>query len=114
MSLDLIEAVPTTFTRRKGELTKIHKQLDKITPAMVILLEGQANDVKLDPKIRQKAAELLLKYFIETSKTINADNMARMLADIKYGNGKLLGGSTAGDDSKNTADVDFANILEIE
>lgn len=110
-----IEVVPKTFTRRKGELTKIHNKLSKISPKMLDELEKQAYNQNLDPKVRQTAIITLLKLDIEVAKIINADNLTRMLADIKYAD-KLLGGSTEDDGAprKGKPAIDFENIMTVE
>lgn len=115
MSELVIETVPATFTRRKGELTKIHKELAKASPDMIKFLLDQVKDVRLDPKVRQAAAIKLISFDIEVSKIINADNMTRMLADIKYAD-KLLGGKTSedGDNKPGRPMVDFDNIMDVE
>lgn len=111
-----IETVPVKFTRRKGELTKIQKQLAKISPEMIDFLVKQVQDEGLDPKVRQAAAIKLIEYDIRVAQLTNADNMTRMLADIKYAD-KLLGGKTTDDEGEGKPKkplVDFDNILTVE
>ena len=111
-----IETVPVKFTTRKGAFSKLRRQLAKVSPESIELLIAQVRDTTLDPKVRQTAAAKLIEYDIRIAQLDNADQMTRMLADIKYED-KLLGGKTSDDDGEGKAKkplVDFDNILTVE
>lgn len=104
------EPVPT-FVRRKGELTKIQKKLEKISEDMVDFMLAAIESDKTEMKLRLLYAEKLLGYHVEVSKLVNQDNLARMVAEIKT-NGRPLGGSTA-ISTMNAPRVDFDNVISV-
>lgn len=112
---ELIETKPLpTFVKKKHELDKLLKSLEKAVPEAVALLVEIMSDDKVPVDVRMKCASKLIDSKIDTVKQINADEMARLVAEYKIGSGgKLIGRGSTAEEKDNTPALDFDNIREV-
>lgn len=104
---DLVPASPKPMFKKKHELDKLVKQLNKISKKAVEVLEQGLTSQ--DERVRMIAAEKLLKFYMDSAEAQRADEIKAMLLDIKV-NGLIGNGSTADDDDSPA--LDFDNISE--
>jgi hypothetical protein len=102
---DVVSTTPKPLFKKKHELDKLVKQLNKISKKAVEVLE--AGLTSNDERVRMIAAEKLLKFYMDSAEAQRADEIKAMLLDIKV-TGLIGQGSTAEDD--NTPALDFDNI----
>lgn len=91
-TLVVVEEESITFIRKSGELTKLLKRVDKITPDAVAFLEKTMNDATVDIKTRVACAKEIVGINIDVAKTVNHDQLSRLIAQLKLktGSGKTL------------------------
>jgi hypothetical protein len=102
---DLVSATPKPIFKKTHELAKLVRDLKKLSKKAIETLERGLDSE--DEKIRMMAAEKLLKYYLDSSKEVNQDELARLLLDVKS-SGMIGHGSTAEDD--NTPMLNFDDI----
>lgn len=104
---ELVPASPKSMFVKKHELTKLLRDLKKLsTKALEVLEAGLSSN---DERVRMMAAEKLLKFYTDSADAVRQDEVKSLLLDIKM-NGLIGNGSTAEDDS--TPALDFDNISE--
>lgn len=102
-----------SFLDEEVQLKKLSKELSKSSKeaidVLVEMLHGE------DKRLKMQAAIKLLDLEVEVKKVISADQMQRMIAEIKLSSG---GGSKTleleDSERKNRPIVDFSNIRSIE
>ena len=103
---DLVPASPKPMFSKKHELSKLVRDLKKLsTKALEVLEAGLTSQ---DERVRMIAAEKLLKFYTDSASEVRADEIKALLLDIRT-NGLIGQGSTADDD---TPALDFDNISE--
>lgn len=102
---ELVESKQKPIFKRQHELAKLVRDLKKVSKKAVEVLE--AGLTSQDEKIRMLAAEKLLKFYTDTAKEVNQDELNRLLLEVKS-QGLIGAGSTADDDD--TPALDFDNI----
>jgi hypothetical protein len=105
------ELVPTkqqAIFKKDHELKKLVSSLKKISKKAIETLERGLDSE--DERVRMLAAEKLLKFYVDTSNEINADELKRLLLEVKA-SGLIGAGSTAREDDDTPA-LDFENISE--
>jgi hypothetical protein len=107
-----LKEVPT-FIKKKHELDKLLKTLQTNSQAAVMLLANTMNNEEVDLKIRVECAKNLVEFTKSVSHQINADEMARLVAEVRFGDGptKKLGMVTTS--SKPTPILNFEDIREV-
>jgi hypothetical protein len=105
---DVVETKQQAIFKKDHELKKILGQLKKVSKKAIETLEaGLTSD---DERVRMIAAEKLLKFYVDTANEINADELKRLLLEVKA-SGLIGAGSTASQDDDSPA-LDFDNISE--
>lgn len=103
------ELVPTkqqAIFKKDHELKKLVSSLKKISKKAIETLERGLDSE--DERVRMLAAEKLLKFYVDVSNEVNADELKRLLLEVKA-NGLIGAGSTAQEDDDSPA-LDFDNI----
>lgn len=105
-----IKTVATSFLRRNAhEFSKPIKLIAKEIPEIV---EGLLKLCKSeDQKIALEAMKALLKHHADMVDAKSKDEITRLIAQARAGNG-LLGGSTV--EAKNVPYVNFSEIVDVE
>lgn len=101
---ELVEAKSKPIFTKTHELKPILTKLKKVSKKAIEVLEKALTSD--DEKIRVAAAEKLLKFYVDTSKEVNQDEMNRLILEIKT-SGLIGQGSTVED---NTPVLDFDNL----
>jgi hypothetical protein len=103
---ELVTTKEEPVFRKKHELDKFVKDLKKISKKAIEVLEkGLSSD---DERIRMLAAEKLLKFYTDSAKDVNEDELKRLLLEVRF-RGMVGAGSTAQED-EDTPSLDFDNI----
>lgn len=102
---ELVTTKEQPVFKKVHELTKFLKDLKKISKKAIETLERGLDSE--DERVRMIAAEKLLKFYTDTANEVNADELKRLLLEVKL-KGLTGAGSTADDDS--TPALDFDNI----
>jgi oligoendopeptidase F len=105
------ELVPTkqqAIFKKDHELKKLVSSLKKISKKAIETLEKGLDSQ--DERVRMIAAEKLLKFYVDTANEVNADELKRLLLEVKA-SGLIGAGSTAQNDDDIPA-LDFDNISE--
>lgn len=93
-------------------LKKVSKETKKAIEVLVACLESK------DERIRYQAATKLLEFQVQIAKEINADQMQRLIAEIKLNRQsakKLIGIDPEDEENKKTRPiVDFSTIRQVE
>jgi hypothetical protein len=98
-----------TFIRKTGELNKLLKRVDRISPEAIALLEKTMNDESKDLKLRIACANDLISYNIDIAKIVNNDALQRMIAQIKI----APGGGSKNLENKSVPKIDFDTVVEL-
>jgi LPS O-antigen subunit length determinant protein (WzzB/FepE family) len=103
----------TNFLDESVDLKKLLKALSKVSAKAIEVLVKQLEST--DDKARERAAKLLLEMQVTVAEKISADQMQRLIAQVKLtrptGTLVPLGGEGGG--QKQRPLVDFGNIQEI-
>lgn len=92
--------------KKTHELAKMLRSIKKVSDKAIKVLEmGLESE---DEKIRMQAAQQLLKFYVDTAKEVNQDQINRLILEIKS-TGLIGNGSTANDDDT-TPKLDFDSI----
>jgi hypothetical protein len=107
---EVLIAEDPSFVRDSIDLKALHSQLKKVSKqaidVLVALLESK------DEKNRLQAAKMLLEFQITVAKELSADQMQRLIAEIKIA--KNSQGQLTDEQSRaNMPLVDFTNIREV-
>lgn len=102
---ELVEAKAKPIFTKTHELKPILTKLKKVSKKAIEVLEKALTSD--DEKIRVAAAEKLLKFYVDTSKEVNQDEMNRLILEIKT-SGMIGQGSTVPED--NAPVLDFDNL----
>jgi len=78
-----MEPVTQISFERRNDLTKLLKQLDKLTPDSIAALTDVLKDEKADPKLRVDVAKTLLATRIAVSESISKDQLGRSIAQAR-------------------------------
>jgi len=78
-----MEPVTQISFERRNDLTKLLKQLDKLTPDTIAALTDVLKDEKADPKLRVDVAKTLLATRIAVSESISKDQLGRSIAQAR-------------------------------
>jgi hypothetical protein len=103
------ELVPTkeqAVFKKTHELAKLVRDLKKISKKAIEVLERGLDSQ--DERVRMIAAEKLLKFYTDSAKDVNEDELKRLLLEVKL-RGMVGAGSTAQEDDDAPA-LDFDNI----
>jgi hypothetical protein len=103
------ELVPTKeqpVFKKTHELAKLVRDLKKISKKAIEVLERGLDSQ--DERVRMIAAEKLLKFYTDSAKDVNEDELKRLLLEVKL-RGMVGAGSTAQEDDDAPA-LDFDNI----
>lgn len=112
MATQLQEAPPPTFLKSRHELTSIIKSLTPAAAEAVKYLVSVLNDEKATPTARIDAAKMLITENRNSITQKNADDMARLIAEIKVGRG--ANNKQTIEESKKTGPIlDFSTIREV-
>lgn len=100
----------TSFLTDEVQLKALAKSLGKLNKETIDVLETLLKSK--DERVRMQVAFKLLDLEIEVKKAISADQMQRLIAEIKLNNGSTTKQLTAEQENKRPL-VDFANIQTI-
>jgi len=78
-----MEPVTQISFERRNDLTKLLKQLDKLTPDSIATLVEVLQDKEADPKLRVDVAKTLLATRIAVSESISKDQLGRSIAQAR-------------------------------
>ncbi len=101
------------FLKTDHELAAVLKSLDKASKAAVKFLEGVLTDEKADGLRKQQAAEKILTFYLQASKQMNDDDMARLIAQAKLGNGKGRSVGLTGGERPEAPALDFDTVRKV-
>jgi hypothetical protein len=104
------ELVPTKeqpVFKKTHELARLVRDLKKISKRAIEVLEKGLDSQ--DERVRMLAAEKLLKFYTDSAKDVNEDELKRLLLEVKL-RGTAGAGSTVEDDD--TPALDFDNISQ--
>lgn len=76
-----------TFVKKKHELDKLLKSIEKVSPEAVKLLTDTMNNEKIELKVRIDCAKTIIELNKSLAQQISADEMARLIAEVKLGSG---------------------------
>lgn len=111
MSDNVVVLEQKSFLSDSINLKQLHRLLKTHGEAAIGILVAALQDK--DVRVRMQAASKLLDMQILVAKEINADQMARLIAEIKIANGPKRLGATEEDENL-TPIVDFTNVRAIE
>lgn len=97
----------TSGLNLKRLLNSVAKESKNAVEALVGLLASK------DEKIQLAAAKALLELHVSVAKEINSDQLNRLIAETKLGNGKRLVSPNDDDDDDDRPLVDFTTVQEI-
>lgn len=92
---DVVEAKQQPIFKKPHELTKFVSQLKKISKKALETLERSLDSQ--DERVRIIAAKELLKFYTDAANEVNADELKRLLLEVKA-SGLIGAGSTAQED----------------
>lgn len=103
-----------TFIKKKHELAKLLKEVQKVSPDAVELIKNTMLDAAVDIKLRVQCAETLTNLEVKVANQINSDELAQKIAEIKV-NGPVRN-LTADSRAKasNTPTLNFEDIREVD
>lgn len=107
MARNLVHTDAISFRRKQNNpLNALLKLLQaERNTAVEVLVKGMASE---DLKMATSCAKQILDLEVELSEAINRDQMTRLVAECKIGNG--LGGSSVPDESR--PQIDFTTIQD--
>jgi hypothetical protein len=112
-----LEEENPSFLNGGVDLKKLQKDLARHSKAAIEVLVAELQH-KTSAEIRIRAATKLLEFQVQVAKEINADQVQRMIAEIKLNRNpqnKLIPVKDSEDgEEKNKPIVDFSNIREVE
>ena len=108
---EILEPEIPSFIRRKGELDKLLKKVDKLSIEALEYLDTVMKDEKADPKLRVQCAREIIAVNIETAKISNNDKLQRLAFEIKLN--PEASQRLSGSGQKQMPIVDFNNVLKI-
>ena len=100
-----------SFLDDEVQLKKLSRHLSRSSSDAVDVLVKLLENA--DDKIKMQAAVKLLEFDLETKKSIAADQLQRMIADIKIGNSGRSKELELEDDRRSRPVVDFTSIREL-
>jgi len=103
-----------TFIKKKHELDKMLKSLEKMNPTVLKVLDELFESEDIPLKTKAEYALKTLELQSSVVKQINADEMARLVAEYKIGSGgKLIGRGSTAEETDSTPALDFDTIREV-
>jgi hypothetical protein len=104
---ELVTTKEQSVFKKTHELSKLVRDLKKISKKAIEVLEKGLDSQ--DERVRMIAAEKLLKFYTDSAKDVNEDELKRLLLEVKL-RGMVGAGSTAQEDDDETPALDFDNI----
>lgn len=101
-----------TFIRKKHELDKLLKTLEKASPSAVKLLEDTMADEEVPLKTRIECATKIIEFHTGTVQKINADEMARLVAEVKLGS-NARSKNLKLEDKPDVPELNFDDVREV-
>lgn len=81
--IETVGNVPT-FVKKKHELSKLQKMIEKGSERAVNLLIETIENEKTDLKIKIDCAKIIIDAQIKISAEVSKDSLTRQIADLKY------------------------------